>query len=252
MPTVLLIRHGRTAANAAGTLAGWTPGIGLDDTGREQALALAARLAGVPLVALVSSPLQRCQETAEAVRAVDGPQGIVRPDIVGDDRLGECRYGDWTGRGLKDLAKDALWPVVQAHPSAVTFPGEGGESMLAMQNRAVAAVREHDARVSAEHGESAVWAAFSHGDVIKSILADALGMHLDAFQRIVVDPCSVSVVRYTRLRPFAVRVNDAGGDLSAVVPPPAADPGSDSDSGSDAGSDAVVGGGSGAATGAGA
>jgi len=246
VPTVLLIRHGRTAANAAATLAGWTPGIGLDDTGRQQAQALATRLTHVPLAALVSSPLQRCQETAVAVRAVSGPDGVARPDVLADDRLGECRYGDWTGRTLKELAKDALWPVVQAHPSAVTFPGEQGESMRAMQNRAVAAVREHDARVAAEHGEAAVWAAFSHGDVIKSILADALGMHLDAFQRIVVDPCSVSVVRYTRLRPFAVRVNDVGGDLAAVVPSPPAD------ADADAGSDAVVGGGSGAVAGAGA
>jgi hypothetical protein len=90
--------------------------------------------------------------------------------------------------------------------------------MLTMQHRAVSAIREYDARVAAEHGDDALWVAFSHGDVIKAILADALGMHLDAFQRLVVDPCSVSVVRYTPLRPFAVRVNDAGNDLAALVP----------------------------------
>ena len=102
----------------------------------------------------------------------------------------------------------------------MTFPGELGESMLAMQLRAVEAVREHDAAVAKAHGDGAVWVAVSHGDVIKSVLADALGMHLDAFQRIVVDPCSVSVIRYTPLRPFALRVNDTGGDLSGLVPPP--------------------------------
>jgi broad specificity phosphatase PhoE len=91
--------------------------------------------------------------------------------------------------------------------------------MLGMQLRAVQAVREQDAIVARDHGEDAVWVAVSHGDIIKSLLADALGMHLDAFQRIVVDPCSVSVVRYTALRPFALRVNDTGGDLSALVPP---------------------------------
>lgn len=220
VPTVLLVRHGRTAANATGTLAGWTPGIGLDETGVAQAQALAARLAVVPVAAVVTSPLQRCRETTEALRAVAGPRGAARPEPLVDDRLGEARYGDWTGRPLKELAKEPLWRVVQAHPSAVTFPGEQGESMLAMQLRAVEAVRQHDAAVATAHGDDAVWVAVSHGDVIKSILADALGMHLDAFQRIVVDPCSVSVVRYTPLRPFALRVNDSGGDLAGLVPPP--------------------------------
>jgi probable phosphomutase (TIGR03848 family) len=220
VPTVLLVRHGRTAANASGTLAGWTPGIGLDDAGRAQAQALAERLAPVPVAALVTSPLQRCRETTDALVAVPGPRGASRPDPLVDDRLGEARYGDWTGRPLKELAKEPLWRVVQAHPSAVTFPGERGESMLAMQLRAVEAIREHDAAVAKEHGDGAVWVAVSHGDVIKSVLADALGMHLDAFQRIVVDPCSVSAIRYTPLRPFALRLNDTGGDLSGLVPPP--------------------------------
>jgi probable phosphomutase (TIGR03848 family) len=218
VPTVLLVRHGRTSANASGTLAGWTPGIGLDDVGRGQAQGLAARLVAVPLATLVTSPLQRCQETVAELVTVPGPKGAPRPAAVVDDRLGEARYGDWTGRPLKELAKEPLWRVVQAHPSAVTFPGEQGESMLGMQLRAVEAVREHDAAVAREHGDDAVWMAVSHGDIIKSLLADALGMHLDAFQRLVVDPCSVSVVRYTPLRPFALRVNDTGGDLSALVP----------------------------------
>ncbi|MFP5335229.1 MAG: histidine phosphatase family protein [Actinomycetes bacterium] len=217
MPTVLLVRHGRTAANAGGTLAGRTPGVGLDDVGRAQVEAVARRLAPLPLVAVVTSPLERCVATAEAVAATGGTKRVPRPGTVVDDRLAECDYGDWTGRPLKELAKDPLWPVVQAQPSAATFPG--GESMRAMQQRAVEVVRETDARVAAEHGPDALWVAVSHGDVIKSVLADALGVHLDTFQRIVVDPCSVSIVRYTPLRPFVVRVNDSG-DLTALVPPP--------------------------------
>jgi probable phosphomutase (TIGR03848 family) len=217
--TVLLVRHGRTSANAGGILAGWTPGVSLDESGQAQAAALAARLAAVPLAGMVTSPLQRCRETAQALAAVPGPKGAPRPELDVDDRLGECRYGDWTGRPLKELVKDPLWRVVQAHPSAVTFPGEAGESMLTMQHRAVEAVREHDARITTAHGDDALWVAVSHGDIIKAVLADALGMHLDAFQRLIVDPCSVSVVRYTPLRPFAVRVNDTGGDLSGLVPP---------------------------------
>ena len=238
MPTVLLVRHGRTAANASGVLAGWTPGVGLDETGQAQAQTLASRLEKIPIRLAVASPLQRCQETASTLL---GPEG---PDLITDDRLGECRYGDWTGRPLKELVKEKLWPVVQAHPSAMTFPGPEGESMLDMQHRAVAAIRAYDARVAQEFGDHAVWMAVSHGDVIKAILADALGMHLDQFQRLIVDPCSVSVIRFTTLRPFAVRVNDSGTDLAALVPPaPTAEEGEVS------GSDAVVGGGAGGAGG---
>ncbi|WP_369052139.1 MSMEG_4193 family putative phosphomutase [Kineococcus terrestris] len=240
MPTVLLVRHGRSTANTSGVLAGWTPGVRLDETGERQAADLGARMAPVALARLVVSPLERCRQTAEALRAVDGPTGA-RPDPLVDERVGEARYGDWTGRPLSALAKEPAWRTVQAHPSAAVFPGEGGESMAAMAARVVAAVREHDAQVAAEHGDDAVWAAVTHGDLVKAVLADALGMHLDLFQRLSADPCSVSAVRYTPLRPFVLRVNDTGGDLSAFAPParkrrrrrPAS-------------SDAVVGGGTGA------
>jgi probable phosphomutase (TIGR03848 family) len=220
--------------------------VGLDETGQEQARRLGERLAPVPVAAVVTSPLQRCVETAAALVAVPGPKGAARPEPVVDERLGECRYGDWTGRPLKELAKDPLWRVVQAHPSAVTFPGSEGESMPDMQHRAVSAVRQHDAEVAAAHGEDAVWVAVSHGDVIKALLADALGMHLDAFQRIVVDPCSVSVVRYTPLRPFAIRLNDTGGDLSGLAPPPRRGRRRTSTRRAVTSSDAVVGGSTGA------
>jgi probable phosphomutase (TIGR03848 family) len=227
VPTVLLVRHGLTDANTGGTLAGWTPGVHLAAKGREQVEALARRLAPVPLTAIVSSPLERCQETAAALRA-DRPRLAVETD----ERLGECRYGDWQGQPLKTLAKDPLWKVVQSHPSAVTFPG--GEALRDTQARAVSAVREHNARLGAQ----AVWVAVSHGDVIKAILADALGLHLDEFQRIVVDPASVSIVTYTELRPFVVRMNDIGGDVASLIPPPRK-------RGKRQSSDAAVGGGAG-------
>ena len=217
---MLLVRHGRTNANATGVLAGWTPGVTLDDHGVEQARALAQRLAVVPFAAVVASPLERCQETAKHLVDVPGPRSAARPEVVTDDRLGECRYGDWTGRELKALVKEPLWKVVQQHPSAAVFPGPEGESMRAMQQRALDAVRSWDARVAAEHGDDAVWVAVSHGDVIKAVLADAVGAHLDEFQRITVSPASVSVVRYTATRPFLLRSNDVGGDLAGLVPPP--------------------------------
>lgn len=211
MTTLLLVRHGRTTANGAGVLAGWTEGVSLDDAGREQVTALAQRLAPVPLAAVVTSPLQRCLETTDLMLA--GRDGVARHV---DDRVGEVRYGDWSGEKLTKLAKDPLWKVVQAHPSAMTFPGEGGEAMRDMQVRAVAAVREWNDRL----GDDAVYAVVSHGDVIKAVLADALGLHLDQFQRLVADPASVSIVTYTPLRPFVVRMNDGGGDLSFLAPEP--------------------------------
>ena len=217
VPTCLMIRHGRTASNASGTLAGWTEGVGLDDSGRDQAGDLAQRLRGVPICAVVSSPLQRCVETAQIVVGA-----LVDITVETDERIGECRYGSWTGRSLAELAKEPLWRLVQDQPSAARFPdGEifPGESIAEMQARALQAVRDIDARVESDHGQQALWALVSHGDVIKSILADAAGAHLDHFQRIMVGPASLSVVSYTGRRPFVVRLNDGGTDLSCLVPP---------------------------------
>ena len=195
MTTVLLVRHGLTATTGQ-VLTGWLPGVGLDERGRAQAAALAARLAPIPLDAIVSSPLDRCRQTTEPIAAARNGH---LDTIVSDPRLGECRYGDWTGRSLKELEKDPLWPVVQAHPSAVRFPGLEGESMLDMQHRAVAAVRDWNDKL----GKDATYLICSHGDVIKAIVADSLGLHLDQCQRIQADPCSLTVIRYTPLRPFA-------------------------------------------------
>ncbi|MGH8891273.1 MAG: histidine phosphatase family protein [Acidothermaceae bacterium] len=237
MTTVVLLRHGLTAMTGP-VLAGRTSGVHLDDRGIAQAAAAAERLAGVKLAAIVSSPLERCQETAAAVaRANELP-------VETEPRLIECGYGDWTGQELKKLAKDPLWKVVQAHPSAVTFPGVEGESLRTAQCRAVDAVRSWNAKL----GSDAIWLACSHADIIKSVVADALAMHLDEFQRIVVDPCSVTVIRYTELRPFVVRVNDSGSALAALLAPPtgAKKPRKKGSTSSEADADAVVGGGTGA------
>jgi probable phosphomutase (TIGR03848 family) len=232
MPTAILVRHGRSTANAEGVLAGWSPGVALDDAGRAQATALAARLSVLPLAAVVSSPLQRCQETVRPL--LDTRAGL---PLHTDDRIGECHYGDWTGRKLAELADEPLWTTVQRHPSAAVFPGENGESLRAMQARAVDAVRDWDARIEAEHGADALYVLCSHGDIIKSLAADALGMHLDLFQRISTDPCSVTVIRYTPHRPFLLRLGDTG-DLGALAPQAAPPAG--------AAEDAVVGGSTGA------
>ena len=205
------MRHGLTAGTGK-VLTGRTPGIPLDDRGRGQAAALAARLAAVPLDAIITSPLERCRQTAETIAAArDGHPVAVQED----ERFAEVKYGDWTGKPLRRLARERLWRVVQDHPSAVRFPGEAGESMPEMQHRAVSAIRDWNSRL----GGDAVYLVCSHGDVLKSLLADSLGMHLDLCQRIQVDPCSLSVIRYTPLRPFVVRMNDTGGSVSGLARP---------------------------------
>jgi len=208
MATVILVRHGRTTANASGVLAGRTAGVELNGIGADQSKRAGERLAAVPLVGVVSSPLERCRQTAQAIL----DQQRDSPPMPIEEGITECDYGQWQGRSLTDLAKEDLWSVVQTQPSAATFPG--GESLTAMQARAVSAVRRLDAAFEAEHGPGAVWAAVSHGDIIKSVLADALGMHLDLFQRINVNPASVSIVRYSPGRPDVVAVNTDAGDLS--------------------------------------
>ncbi|MFE1468676.1 histidine phosphatase family protein [Nocardiopsis dassonvillei] len=244
--TLLLIRHGMTDATGP-RLAGRAEGVHLNDTGRVQAAHLAGRLTGLRPAALVSSPLERCQETAEAVAAQLGVP------VTTDERFVECDYGSWTGRGLGELSDEPLWRVVQDHPSAARFPG--GEALAESSARAVAAVRDWNARLLSAPPEAPVpgspseasalgvpsapqdppvYVVCSHGDIIKAIVADALGMHLDLFQRLRVDPCSVTSITYTSTRPFLNKLNDTGESLTASLPTPA-----------EASGDAAVGGGAG-------
>jgi probable phosphomutase (TIGR03848 family) len=212
MATVILVRHGRSTANSDGILAGRTPGVLLDDTGHRQAERTASRLADVPLSTVISSPLERCRQTARAI--LDRQRDT--PPLTTDDGITECGYGEWQGRKLADLGKEELWKTVVGQPSAAVFPG--GEALADMQARAVAAIRGHDDAVEDEHGPGAVWVAVSHGDVIKSVIADAYGMPFDHFQRVHVDPASVSVIRYTGEMPHVLCVNTSEGDLSWLVP----------------------------------
>jgi probable phosphomutase (TIGR03848 family) len=218
---VLVVRHGLTASTGS-ALTGWTPGVVLDDRGHKQARDLGDRLAGIHLDAIISSPLERCLQTAAAIAEASSGARLV---VQTDDRFGECRYGAWTGKPLKLLAKDPLWRVVQQHPSAMRFPGDDGESMIEMQARAVTAVRDWNTRL----GQDAAYLICSHGDVIKAILTDSLGLHLDMCQRIQVDPCSLSVIRYTPLRPFVLRMNDTGADVSVLRRHGPREPGTDGD-----------------------
>jgi probable phosphomutase (TIGR03848 family) len=242
--TVILLRHGRSTSNTAGTLAGRSEGVDLDDKGREQAVGLIDRIGDLPIRAVITSPLLRCRRTVEPLA-----EALCLEPLV-EDRLAEVDYGEWTGRKIGELAKEPLWRVVQAHPSAAVFPG--GEGLAQVQARAVFAVREHDRRLSDEHGGDALWVACTHGDVIKALIADAYGIHLDGFQRVTADPASVSVIRYTPLRPFVLHVNHTGGRLAAALragPPPKSEAESEKPeepqqepTGAASSSDAVVGG----------
>jgi probable phosphomutase (TIGR03848 family) len=231
--TVILLRHGRSTSNIAHTLAGRTDGVDLDEKGLEQAKALVDRIGSLPIRAIVRSPLLRCRRTVEPLAAALGIEPVV------DERISEVDYGLWTGRKIGDLVKEPLWAVVQQQPSAAVFPD--GEGLAHVQARAVTAVREHDRRLAEAHDGDALWVACTHGDVIKAVVADALGAHLDSFQRITADPASMSVIRYTALRPFVVHVNHTGQQLAAGLSakPPKSEDGQSSDIGPD---EAVVGG----------
>jgi probable phosphomutase (TIGR03848 family) len=232
VPTVLLVRHGHSSANGDGVLAGRLPGIHLTDRGREQADQLADRFRGLPVVRVVSSPLERCLETAAPLAAAAGVELTV------DDGLQECAYGAWTGRALRDLVTEPLWRTVQDDPESARFPDHdryAAESLREMSDRVVAAVRRHDAEVAAASGPSALWVAVTHGDLLKATLAEATGSGLAKFQRYTADPASVSVVRYGSPHTFLLAANDLAPDLSRFQPPPDAPESGDATVGGGAG-----------------
>ena len=202
MTTLVLVRHATTAST--GKRLGGRTAAPLDDAGREQAKGAAERLANVALKAVYASPLPRTYETAEIVAAPH------RLDVRSDEGLLEVEYGEWTDRPLKPLTRTKKWPVIQARPSLVTFPG--GESIRDMQMRAVAAVE----RIVAAHRSGAV-AAVSHADVIKALVSFYVGQPLDLFQRLHVSPASITVLQLSADggQPVLVRFNDDGPMRSA-------------------------------------
>ena len=232
MPTLLLVRHGHSSANGEGILAGRLPGIHLTERGREQAQRLGERFTDLAPVRVVSSPLERCLETAAPVADTVGVPVHVEEDLQ------ECAYGAWSGRRLAELAKEPLWSTVQADPTSARFPDHeryAAESRQEMSDRVVAAVRRIDAEVAAEHGDKAVWVAVSHGDLVKALLADATGSGLAHFQRYTADPASVSAIRYGGRHTFLLAANEITPDLQRFVPAPDAPPTGDAQVGGGAG-----------------
>jgi probable phosphoglycerate mutase len=188
------VRHGRTATTGT-TLPGRAPGLHLSDAGLAQAVAVAERIGALPRIdAVYSSPLERTRETA-------APIGKARHLRVRVDRgLLECDFGEWTGQPLKELTKRKEWATIQRYPSGFRFPG--GESFTEMQGRLTGTV----AKLVQRHAGGTI-VLVSHADPIKAAVADALGTHLDLFQRIVVSPCSVTTVAYGSTGPTVLAVN---------------------------------------------
>lgn len=205
MGVAILLRHGHSTANAEGRLTGRLPGVRLSETGEDQARRLAAAFSGLDVATVSVSPLERTQQTARFV--------FGKREFINEMGIIECDYGDWSGRNLSELASEDLWAAVQSAPSSVQFPN--GESLIDMAARSVDAVR---GRATAE----GLHVFVSHGDVIKAVVSDASGAPFDEFQRIVVDPCSISIIRYgeyMRLLATNIPIPGAGAALAALVQP---------------------------------
>lgn len=197
MTQLILIRHATNDSLKTNTLAGWLPGVNLNEEGRAQAQTLVSRLEGVPIAAIYSSPLERAVQTAEPLARARGLEIHVR------NGLGEVHVGDWSGGKIEELAKTETWQRFQVCPSITRLPN--GETGQEMQARAVAELKA----ICAAHPTDTV-AIFSHGDIIKAVLVYYVGAHLDHFQRFVISPASISVVSIDKSTPRILRVNDTG------------------------------------------
>ena len=205
MPKIVLIRHAHSTANAAGVLSGQLPNVNLSKSGQEQAERLAERLGKLTIAQVHVSPMDRCSQTLAPWLAKYG-KGVT---VTLEPNLVEVDYGKWSGKKLATLSRAKLWRKVQGQPSAVTFPD--GESLAQMQVRAMQSV--HDFFASDQEMTIMV----SHGDVIKAIVASSMGMHLDDFQRIVIDPASITILESNSGAIRLTRLNDSDSSVSELL-----------------------------------
>jgi probable phosphomutase (TIGR03848 family) len=197
--TVILLRHAHSVANEKGILAGRAPGVSLSTKGKEQAELLTSRLGNARFKDIRISPLERCLATLEPW--LQSQDTSVRKKILFDPNVSEVDYGDWTGKKLLALSLRKEWRVVQNTPSEMKFPK--GEGLLQMQQRAEKALRQ-----SIKKAGTGVSLIVSHGDVIKSLIATVLDLHLDKFQKIVIDPASISVLDFSKGSFRLLHLND--------------------------------------------
>ena len=208
---IVLIRHAHSQANAKGILSGRLPNIKLSEKGVQQSGELANRLGKFPIKQIRVSPMGRCQETI-APWLASLPK-LKNDQVIQDEKLNEVDYGSWSGKKLVVLSRHKLWSVVQNKPSAMYFPD--GEGLAHMQQRAMQSV--HDSLLA--KGKGAV-VLVSHGDVIKAIVSSVLGMHLDDFQRIVIDPASVTILDYSTNQPRLTLLNDSRSQVNEMLNAP--------------------------------
>ena len=210
---LVLIRHAHSEANAAGILSGRLPNVHLSEKGVEQSEHLAVRLGNFPVATLRISPMERCFETISPwINSIVLPNNPRFEPII-DQELTEVDYGTWSGKKLAVLSKNRLWKIVQEAPSRMYFPS--GEGIARMQSRAMTSV--HEAVSTKVKGAAVI---VSHGDVIKSIVASALGMHLDEFQRIVIDPASISILDFSTTKPRVLLLNDSRSVVTELLVAP--------------------------------
>ncbi|MDP1852044.1 MAG: MSMEG_4193 family putative phosphomutase [Candidatus Planktophila sp.] len=210
---VVLIRHAHSEANAKALLSGRTVGVHLSEKGDSQSQDLISRLGRLRVATLRISPLERCYETINPWWETIGKVHNPTVELIRDENLNEVDYGDWSGKKLAVLSKKKLWHTVQNSPSAMYFPS--GEGLAQMQERAMRAV--HEAASTRKKGAVVF---VTHGDVIKSIVASALGMHLDSFQRLVIDPASISVIEFSSTKPRLLLLNDSRANLEEYLNAP--------------------------------
>jgi len=210
---LVLIRHAHSEANAAGILSGRLPNVHLSEKGLEQSEHLAVRLGNFPVATLRISPMERCFETISPwINSIVLPNNPRFEPII-DQELTEVDYGSWSGKKLAVLSKNKLWKIVQEAPSRMYFPS--GEGIAQMQSRAMTSV--HEAVSTKTKGAAVI---VSHGDVIKSIVASALGMHLDEFQIIVIDPASISILDFSTTKPRVLLLNDSRSVVTELLVAP--------------------------------
>jgi probable phosphoglycerate mutase len=202
-PTIVLhVRHGQTATTGH-VLPGRAPGLHLSDDGRRQADAAARRIATLKRVAAIyASPLERARETAMPIARARGLALRIERGLL------ELDVGSWTGSRLDRVSKRPEWSTVQRYPSGFRFPD--GESFVEMQARVTDTLAE-----LVERHRGGVVVAVSHADPIKAALAQALGMHLDLFQRLAVAPGSITTIAYGAVGPTVLGMNSLGDGVAA-------------------------------------
>jgi broad specificity phosphatase PhoE len=176
--TVLLIRHAETDA-VGRCLSGRATGVPLNAAGTIQAERLGQALAGCPLAAIYTSPLERAVQTAAAIGRYQAVPVRHASELL------EIDFGRWTGKTFIELELDQAWQQFNSQRSTAVIPG--GEPLAGVQARIIAAV----SRLGARHAGTSI-ALVSHADVVRCAVLHYLGATLDEYARFEIDTASVT------------------------------------------------------------